>query len=329
MKAIVSRSYGRPDQVLRVEDVDLPVAGEDGIVVRTRASSVNPADWHLVRGEPRIARAQLGLRAPKHHVLGCDVSGEVHAVGSGVTDIRPGDAVFGSPFMRGFGAFAEYVHVPRGCLAAKPASLTHEQAAAVPLAALTALQGLRDHGRLTAGQRVLIIGASGGVGTFAVQIARSFDAEVTGVCSARNVDLVRSLGADHVVDYTSEDVTRSSERYDLVLQAAGAHTASALRRVLTSRGVLVMISGDSEGRWVGPVGRMVGARLTSPFVGQTLTSFTVTPNAEDLEEVGRLVEAGAVTPVIDRTYAFGDVPDALLYLETGRARGKVVVAPVP
>ena len=177
----------------------------------------------------------------------------------------------------------------------------------MPLAALTALQGLRDHGRLTAGQRVLIIGASGGVGTFAVQIARSFDAEVTGVCSARNVDLVRSLGADHVVDYTSEDVTRSAETYDLVLQAAGAHTASALRRVLTSRGVLVMISGDSEGRWVGPVGRMVGARLTSPFVGQTLTSFTVTPNADDLEEVGRLVEAGAVTPVIDRTYTFGDV----------------------
>ena len=329
MKAIVSRAYGPPDQVLRVEDLDIPVAGDDDVVVRTRASSVNPADWHLIRGEPRIARAQVGVRRPKYPVLGCDVSGEVHAVGAGVTDLRPGDEVFGSPFMRGFGAFAEYVRVPRDCLAAKPANLGHEQAAAVPLAALTALQGLRDHGHLTAGQRVLVIGASGGVGTFAVQIARSFDAVVTGVCSARNVDLVRSLGADHVVDYSSEDVTRSSERYDLVLQVAGSHPASALRRVLTPRGVLVMISGDSEGRWVGPVGRMVAARLSSPFVGQTLTSFTVTASGDDLADVARLVEAGTVTPVIDRTYAFEAVPDALLHLETGRARGKVVIAPVP
>ncbi|HKY64903.1 MAG TPA: NAD(P)-dependent alcohol dehydrogenase [Acidimicrobiales bacterium] len=329
MQAIVSRTYGPPDQVLQVEDVDTPVAGDHDVVVRTRATSVNPADWHLVRGEPRIARPQLGLRAPKHHVLGCDVSGEVHAVGAAVTTFRPGDEVFGSPFMRGFGAFAEYVRVPVDCLSAKPAGLGHEQAAAVPLAALTALQGLRDHGRLTAGQRVLIIGASGGVGTFAVQIARSLGAEVTGVCSARNVDLVRSLGADHVVDYTSEDVTRSAARYDLVLQVAGAHAASALRRVLTPRGVLVMISGDAEGRWVGPVGRMVAARLTSPFVGQTLTGFTVTVNADDLEAVGRQIEAGGVTPVIDRTYAFGEVAEALLHLETGRARGKVVIAPVP
>ena len=329
MKAIVSRAYGPPDRVLRVEDVEPPVAGDDDVVVRTRASSVNPADWHLVRGEPRLARAQLGLRRPKHHVLGCDVSGEVHAVGAAVTDLRPGDEMFGSPFMRGFGAFAEFVRVPRDCLAAKPAGLGHQQAAAVPLAALTALQGLRDHGRLTAGQRVLIVGASGGVGTFAVQVARALGAEVTGVCSARNVDLVRSLGADHVVDYTSEDVTRSAERYDLVFQVAGAHPASALRRVLTPRGVLVMVSGDAEGRWFGPVGRMIAARLTSPFVGQTLTSFTVTADGEDLQEIGRLVEAGAVTPVIDRTYGFGEVPDALRYLETGRARGKVVIAPVP
>jgi NADPH:quinone reductase-like Zn-dependent oxidoreductase len=329
MKAIVSRTYGPPDQVLRIEDVDIPVAGEDDVVVRARASSVNPADWHLVRGEPRIARAQLGLRRPRHHVLGCDVSGPVHAIGAGVANLRPGDEVFGSPFMRGFGALAEYVRVPRDCLAAKPASLTHEQAAAVPLAALTALQGLRDHGRIAAGQRVLIIGASGGVGTFAVQIARSFGAEVTGVCSARNVDLVRSLGADHVIDYSREDVTRSSPRYDLVLQVAGTHAASALRSVLTPRGVLVIISGDSDGRWVGAVGRMVAARLASPFVGQTLTNFTVTASGEDLEHVARLVEAGTVTPVIDRTYAFGDVPDALLYLESGRARGKVIIAPVP
>jgi NADPH:quinone reductase-like Zn-dependent oxidoreductase len=328
MEAIVSRRYGPPDEVLAPENVDPPVAGDDDVVVRVEASSVNPADWHLVRGEPRIARLQLGLRRPKQHVLGCDVAGRVDAVGGNVTTLHPGDEVFGSPFMQGFGAFAELVRVPVGCVAPKPARLSFEQAAAVPLAALTALQGLRDHGRIEAGHRVLVVGASGGVGTFAVPIAKSSGAEVTGVCSTRNVDLVRSLGADHVVDYTAGDVTGpgSGGPYDLVLQVAGATPASALRRVLTPTGRLVQISGDGGGRWMGPVGRLVRSRLLSPFVGQTITSFTVKPNTADLDHLAALVEAGTVTPVIDRTYPRREVPGALRYLETGRARGKVVIA---
>jgi NADPH:quinone reductase-like Zn-dependent oxidoreductase len=328
MEAIVSRRYGPPDEVLAPEDLAPPVAAHDDVVVRVEASSANPADWHLVRGEPRIARLQLGLRHPKHQVLGCDVAGRVEAVGRDVTTFRPGDEVFGSPFMRGFGAFAELVRVPVDCLAPKPARLSFAQAAAVPLAALTALQGLRDHGRIAAGQRVLVIGASGGVGTFAVPIAKSFGAEVTGVCSTRNVDLVRSLGADHVLDHTAVDVTdpAAGGPYDLVLQVAGATPASALRRVLTPTGRLVQISGDGGGRWTGPVGRMIRSRLLAPFVGQTITSFTVAPNAADLEHLAALVEAGTVTPVIDRTYPRREVAAALLYLETGRAQGKVVIA---
>ena len=325
MKAIVCHGYGAPQDVLRFTDVDEPVVGDDDVLVRVRAASVNPADWHLVRGEPYIARLQVGLRRPSFRVPGCDVAGVVEAVGGNVTTLRPRDEVYGSPFLRGFGAFAERACVTERLVAPKPAGLSFEQAAAVPLAASTALQGLRDHGRIEPGHMVMVIGASGGVGTFAVQIAKSFGAEVTGVCSTRNVDTVRSLGADHVIDYTNEDVTEGGHRYDLVLQAAGTLSPADCRRMLAPTGTLVQISGDSDGRWIGAVDRLVSARLLSPFVSQKLVSFTVTPSTEDLEALKELVEAGEVTPVIDRTYSLSEVPEALRYLEEGHARGKVAV----
>ena len=300
MKAIVRDKYGPPD-VLELKDIDKPVLGDDEVLVRVHATSVNPADWHLLRGEPYIARLQLGLRKPKDRVLGCDVAGRLEAVGKDVTMLRAGDEVFGSPFMHGLGAFAEYVCVSEGLLASKPATLSFEQAATVPLAAMTALQGLRDHGRIEAGHRVLIVGASGGVGTFAVQIAKYFDAEVTGVCSTRNVEMVRSLGADHVIDYTREDFTQSGQKYDLIFQLAGTRSPSECRRALTSDGTLVLSSGESDGRWIGPVDRIIKALVLSPFVSEKMTSFTVKPNKEDLQLLKQLIEVGTLTRVIDRT----------------------------
>jgi NADPH:quinone reductase-like Zn-dependent oxidoreductase len=253
------------------------------------------------------------------------VAGRVEAVGKNVTTLRPGDEVFGSPFMHGFGAFAERVSVPEELLVPKPANLSFEQAAAVPLAASTALQGLRDYGGIEPGHKVLIVGASGGVGTFAVQIAKSFGTEVTGVCSTRNVGMVRSLGADHVIDYTQEDFTRSGWKYDLIFQLAGTRSPSECRHALTSKGTLVLISGDSDGRWIGPVARIIKALVLSPFVSQKMASFTVKPNKEDLQFLKQLIEAGKVTPVIDRTYPLSEVPEAIRYLENGHARGKVVI----
>jgi len=325
MKAIVQDRYGPPSELLELTDIDQPVVEDDAVLVRVHATSVNPADWHLLRGEPYIARLQVGLRNPKHPVLGCDVAGQVEAVGSNVTTFQPGDEVFGSPFMRGFGAFAERVVVPEELLAPKPTNLSFEQAATVPLAASTALQGLRDLGQIEAGQRVLIVGASGGVGTFAVQIAKALGAEVTGVCSTRNVDMVRSLGADHVIDYTRDDFTKGEQRYDLILQVAGSSSPSDCRRALTPKGTLVLISGDSDDRWIGPVDRLIKARLLSPLVSQTMVNFTVTPNREDLESLRGLIEAGNLTPVIDRTYSLSEVPEAIGYLEEGHARGKVAI----
>jgi NADPH:quinone reductase-like Zn-dependent oxidoreductase len=325
VKAIVHDTYGAPAEVLRLRDVPRPTPGDDEVLVRVRAASVNPADWHLIRGVPYIARLQFGLRAPKHTVAGCDLAGQVEEVGRAVTAFRPGDEVFGAPALRGFGAFAEYAAVPQDVLAPKPTNLSFEHAAAVPLAALTALQGVRDHGRTQAGQRVLVIGASGGVGTFAVQIATSLGAEVTGVCSTRNVDLVRSLGAVHVIDYTQHDVTRGAQRYDVVLQVAGTASPSDLRRVLTPKGTLLLSSGESRGRWLGPVARMLRATVLSPFVGQRLGSFIATTKAADLEYLRELIEAGAIAPVIDRSYPLAQVPEAIAYLEEGHARGKVVV----
>jgi NADPH:quinone reductase-like Zn-dependent oxidoreductase len=324
MKAIVRDKYGSPD-VLELEDIDKPELGDDEVLVRVHAASVNPADWHLLRGKPYIARLQLGLRKPKDRVLGCDVAGHVEAVGNNVTMLQPGDEVFGSPFMHGLGAFAEWVCISEDLLAPKPANLSFDHAAAVPLAASTALQGLRDHGRIEPGHKVLIIGASGGVGTFAVQIAKSFDAEVSGVCSARNVDMVQSLGADHVIDYTQEDFTQSGQKYDLIFQLAGTRSPSECRRALTSKGTLVLSSGESDGRWIGPVGRIIKALVLSPFVSEKMASFTVKPIKEDLQFLKQLVEAGKLTPVIDRTYSLSEVPEAIRYLEEGHARGKVVI----
>jgi NADPH:quinone reductase-like Zn-dependent oxidoreductase len=324
MKAVVAARYGPPDEVLEIRDVEMPELGEDDVLVRTHATSLNPADWHLTRGEPQIARLQIGLRRPKHPVPGCDVAGRVEAVGAKVAGFAPGDEVFGYPFPE-CGAFAEYVRVPAEQLAPKPASLSFEQAAAIPLAGTTALQGLRDRGRLAAGQRLLIIGGSGGVGSFAVQIARSFDADVSAVCSTRNLDLVRDLGADHAIDYTAEDFAAGDSRYDLILQVAGTTPPSACRRVLTPKGTLVLISGDSPGRRIGPVGRIVRALVLSPFVSQKLTALNARPNRPDLETLGRLAEEGKLAPVIDRTYSLSDVPGALRDLEAGHTRGKVVI----
>jgi NADPH:quinone reductase-like Zn-dependent oxidoreductase len=325
MKAMVNLKYGPPD-VLELTEVKRPTPKDDEVLLKVHAASVNPADWHLLRGTPYIARLQLGLRKPKDRVLGCDVAGQVEAVGKNVTTLQPGDDVFGSPFMRGFGTFAEWVCVSEDLLAPKPATLSFEQAATVPLAASTALQGLRDHGGIEPGYKVLIIGASGGVGTFAMQIAKSFDAEVTGVCSTRNVELVRSLGADHVIDYTKEDFTQDGQKkYDLIFQLAGTRSPSECRRALTPKGTLVQISGESDGRWIGPVDRIVEALVLSPFVSQKMASFTVKPNKADLQFLKQLLEAGKLTPVIDRTYSLSETPEAIRYLEEGHAKGKVVI----
>ena len=331
MKAIVYHEYGSPD-VLELKDIDKPLVKDNEALVRVHAASVNRLDWHLVRGSPYISRLQAGLRKPKDSVLGADVAGQVEAVGKHVTKFQPGDDVFGSLFGHGFGAFAEYVSVSDDLLELKPANLSFDQAAAVPVAALTALQGLRDHGRIEPGQEVLIIGASGGVGTFAVQIAKSFGAEVTGVCSTRNVDMVRSIGADQVIDYTQEGFTQGEERYDLIFETAGSHPPSEIRRALTSKGTLVLIGhGGSEGRWIGPFGRLIRALVLSRFVSQRIVSYTGKPNYSsgpnkgDLPTLRELIEAGKITPVIDRTYSLKDTPEAIRYLEEGHTRGKVVI----
>jgi NADPH:quinone reductase-like Zn-dependent oxidoreductase len=325
VKAIVQDKYGSPQDVLKLDDIGTPVVKDNAVLVRVHAASVNPADWHLVRGEPYIARVSFGLRRPKDTVPGCDVAGQVEAIGKNVTMFQPHDEVFGSPFGHGLGALAEYVSISEDLLAVKPANLSFDQAAAVPLAGLTALQGLRDHGRIEARHKVLVIGASGGVGTFAVQIAKSFGAEVTGVCSTRNVDMVRSIGADRVIDYTQEDFAQAEQRYDLIFQLAGTGSPSDHRRALTSEGTLVLSSGESDGRWIGPVDRVIKALLSSPFVRQRMVSFTVKPNKADLQFLKELIEAGKVTPVIDRTYSLSEVRDAIGYLEEGHTQGKVVI----
>jgi NADPH:quinone reductase-like Zn-dependent oxidoreductase len=320
LKAITCHRYGPPD-VLQLEEVDQPVAKDDEVLVRVRAASVNPRDWHFLRGLPYVVRP-FGLRLPKSGVLGSDVAGQVEAVGRNVTRFRPGDAVYAHVLS---GAFAEYAAVPEDVLGRQPANLSFEQAAAVPLAGLTALQGLRDQGRVRSGQRVLIIGASGGVGTFTVQLGKWFGAEVTGVCSTRNVNLVRSLGADQVIDYTREDVTRGGRTYDLIFQLAGTRSPSEFRRALTAKGTLVQSSGESDGRWIGPLGRVVKAAVLSPFVSQRLGTFEAKASRQDLEVLKELIEAGTVTPVIDRTYPLIEVPEAIRYLEEGHARGKVII----
>jgi NADPH:quinone reductase-like Zn-dependent oxidoreductase len=319
MKAIVYDRYGPPD-VLELREVDRPVAGDDQVLVRVHASSVNPADWHLMTGTPYIARLSGGLRKPKVQIPGIDLAGRIEAVGGNVTRFQPGDEVFGE----GSKAFAEYVGVPEDKLAPKPANLTFEEAAAVPVAGVTALQGLRDKGRLEPGQSVLIIGASGGVGTFAVQLAKALGADVTGVCSTGNVDRVRSLGADQVVDYTREDFTRSGQRYDLVFQVAGTASPSDLRRVLTPKGTLVLCSGEG-GRLLGPVGRIAGALVRSRLWRQRAVTWIANTTSKDLLDLKELIEAGKVTPVIDRRYTLAEAPEALRYQGAGHTQGKTVI----
>ena len=323
MNAITYASFGSPD-VLELRDVPQPKPEAGQVLVRVQAASVNPWDWHFMRGLPYIARLSgAGIRRPKHPILGGDISGVVEAVGSGVTRFQAGDEVYG---FVGFGGFAEAVAVPEESLAPKPADLTFEQAAAVPLAAMTTLQGLRDIARVQPGQTVLIVGASGGLGTFAVQIAKWLGAEVTGVSSTRNVELVRSLGADRVIDYTATDYLVAAERYEVVFQLAGTTSPSTLRRILTPKGTLILTSGDSKGRVIGPLGRILRAALLRPFVGQKMGMISHHPNAADLDAVRELIDAGAITPVIDRTYPLAETAAAMTYLETGRARGKVVVS---
>jgi NADPH:quinone reductase-like Zn-dependent oxidoreductase len=320
MKAIVQHEYGSP-AVLALEDIARPAIGDDEVRVRVRAASVNTADWIIMRGVPLVIRAAVGLRRPRVRVRGTDVAGTVEAVGRNVTQLHPDDEVFGSCE----GAFAEYVCAPEDHFVTTPAGLTAQQAAALPMAGRTALQGLRDAGAVQPGQKVLINGASGGVGTFAVQIARSLGAEVTGVCSTRNVELVRSLGADHVIDYTREDFTRTGRRYDLILDNVASQPLSDCRRALTPEGIFLPNNGTRGGRWFGPLGRMLWAALVSPFVSQTIRPFSEKPTRADLVVLKELAEEGKVTPVIERTYPLGETPAALAHLGDGHTRGKVVI----
>jgi NADPH:quinone reductase-like Zn-dependent oxidoreductase len=325
MKAIVQNAYGAPQDVLELREVGRPPVVKDEVLLRVHAASVNPGDWFLLTGTPYLVRLAgsgmgFGLRRPKRPIPGQDAAGRVEAVGVEVTRFRPGDEVFGEIT----GAYAEYASVPEGVLGLKPANLSFEQAAAVPVAGVAALQGLRDAGRLRPGQTVLIIGASGGVGTFAVQLAKAFGAEVTGVCSTRNLELVRSLGADRVIDYTGEDFTRGGRRYDLIFQVAGRQSPSACRRVLAPNGTLVLSSGEG-GRWLGPMGRIIGALVRSRFGSQRLVPLVARKDSNDLAVLTELIEAGKVTPVIDRRYALADIPEALRRQSEGHAQGKTVI----
>ena len=326
MKAFVLSSYGSSDH-LDLTAVDTPVPAADEVLVRVRATSVNPYDWHHIRGEPRVARMMpgtLGLRAPKLRILGGDMAGQVEAVGEDVTEFRPGDDVFA---LLEQGGFAEYVSVPERLLARKPGNLSYEQAAAVPIAATTALLGLRDVARIEPGQKVLVNGASGGVGTFAVQIARALGARVDAVCSLPNADLARSIGADDVIDYTSQDFTRSGRRYDVLLDIAGSRPVFACRRVLAPRGTLVLIGGPA-GRWLQPAGHMFSALAMAPLVSQRIAmadTVSCTAKKQILMTLTTLIEDGKVTPVISRRYPLRDIQEAVKYQEQGHAAGKVVV----
>ena len=321
MKAIVQRCYGSAD-VLKLEEIAKPIAADDEVLVKVHAAAVNPLDWHYMTGTPYIMRMSSGLGAPEDIRMGVDFAGTVEAVGKDVKRFKPGDEVFGGRT----GALAEYVTVRENrALARKPPNVSFEQAASIPVAAITALQGLRDKGRLQPGQKVLINGASGGVGTFAVQIAKSLGAEVTGVCSSRNVDMVRSIGADHVIDYTKENFTQGAQRYDLILDNVGNHGLLDTRRALKPGGILVMVSGPKRDPWLGPISRVVQAALLSPFVNEDLVKFFAELNPDDLNVLGDLVRTGKLTPVIDRRYTLSEVPAAIRYQGTGRARGKVVV----
>ena len=321
MKAIVQDKYGSPD-VLQLREIDKPAVGDDEVLVRVHAAGVDQGVWHLMAGLPYLLRvAGFGLRAPKNPVRGRTLAGRVEAVGENVTRFQPGDEVFGTCR----GSFAEYACARADRLAPKPANLTFEQAAAVPISGCAALQAVRDPGKVRPGQHVLIIGAGGGVGTFAVQLAKAFGAEVTGVCSTTKTDLVRSIGADHVIDYTREDFADGRNRYDVILDIAGNRSLSHLRRALAPEGTLVIVGGEGGGRWLGGIDRQLRAHLLSPFVRQKLGTWISTERKEDLEALRELLEAGKVTPVIDRTFPLSEAPEAIRYLRTGQAHGKVVI----
>jgi NADPH:quinone reductase-like Zn-dependent oxidoreductase len=320
MKAIVYRNYGPPG-VLRYEEVEKPVPKPSQVLLKVRAAGLNPLDWHFMRGEPYAVRIIAGLGHPKFAGLGVDVAGEVEAVGAQVTQFKPGDAVFGSCR----GAFAEYACTSEAKLVTKPENVTFEQAAGVHVAAFTALQGLRDKGHIQPGQKVLINGASGGVGTFAVQIAKWYPAVVTGVCSTRNLELVRSIGADHVIDYTQEDFTTSESRYDIILDCVGNHSLSACRRVLQPNGRLVMAGGEA-GKWMlAAIGNAIKAKTISTFSSQKLLGMLARPSQDDLRTLRGLMKDGKVKTVIDRCYSLNEAPEAIRYLEERHARGKVVI----
>jgi NADPH:quinone reductase-like Zn-dependent oxidoreductase len=323
MKVIAYCDYGLSN--LKLTDVEKPTPADDQLLVKVRAASVNPLDWHYIEGTPYLMRAMgVGLRKPKDTRLGVDFAGTVEAVGKNVTQFKPGDEVFGG---KG-GAFAEYV-CPRAdrAVALKPANITFEQAASVSIAGITALQGLRDKGKVQPGQTVLINGASGGVGTFAVQIAKSFGADVTGVCSTRNLDMVRSIGADHVIDYTKEDFTKSGQRYDVILDNVGTQPLLGSTRVLKPKGIYVLIGGGgpSDQGLIGPLANPIKAMLLKPFVSQQMGMMLAELNHKDLAILGDLMQSGKVTPVIDRTYPLSQIAEAIRYLEQGHARGKVVI----
>ncbi|WP_427134503.1 NAD(P)-dependent alcohol dehydrogenase [Pseudarthrobacter sp. S9] len=321
MKAIIQDVYG-PADVLELRDVEKPVPGDDDVLIRVRAAGVDQGVWHLMSGLPYLTRViGYGLKKPKTGIRGRAVAGQVEAVGRNVVGFRPGDAVFGTCD----GSFAEYVCAKEGRLALKPANLSFEQAAAVPISAVTALQGLRDSGQVQPGQEVLVIGAAGGVGAYAVQLAKAFGANVTGVCSTAKVDLVLSIGADHVIDYTREDFAEAGKRYDLILDTAGNRPLSDLRRALAPKGTLAIVGGEGGGRWTGGFERSLGAALLSLFVGQKLKGVMSVESPDDLRFLTPLLEAGTVTPVIDKSYALMDAPAAIQYVHDGRARGKVVV----
>ena len=319
MRAVVRNTYGSPD-VLEIQEIDKPELTDDGVLVRVRAASINPADWYGLTGRPYVARPQMGLRKPKSNRLGVDFAGTVEAVGKDVTQFRPGDEVFGARS----GALAEYVCV-RDAVVLKPANLTCEQAATIGVAALTALQGLRDKGQIQPGQKVLINGASGGVGTFAVQLAKAFGADVTGVCSTRNVELVRSLGADHVIDYTKEDFTRGDRRYDLILDNAGSRSWSETRRVLNPQATLIIVGAPKGSSFLGPLSHIVKVRLAALRSKRKVMFFIAKLNKADTMVMREFLESGKVVPVVDKCYEMSEVADAFRYLGEGHARGKIVL----
>jgi NADPH:quinone reductase-like Zn-dependent oxidoreductase len=321
--AIVQDEYGTaPEEVLRLEEIARPAIADDEILVRVRAASVDRGTWHLMAGLAYPMRlAGFGLRRPKAPNPGRSLAGTVESAGHAVTGFEPGDEVYGTCD----GSFAQYARARASRLAPKPANLSFEQAAAVPVSALTALQALRDRAKVRAGQKVLVIGASGGVGTFAVQIAKAFGAEVTGVCSTAKTDLVRAIGADHVIDYTRDDFADGKHRYDVILDIGGNSRLSHLRRALTDHGMLVMVGGENGGRWLGGMDRLLRAHLLFPLVSQKLVTFIASENAEDLEALRVLIESGKIVPAIDRTYPLSQTSAAIRHLQEGRARGKIVI----